>query len=243
MGGDANRQQAVGTRLKSRPGAAILSAMRPLRHLGLRALLFLTVARGATGLGVTAYGAGFLDDFEQQSVDARFSVRGDRPPSRDIVFVKVDDVTFSDLNVRWPFPRTLHARLLDRIRAGHPRMIAFDVQFSEYGTAREDNPLGMAIQRNSGKVALATTEVTRNGVPNLIFGEEGLRHIGARAGSATLEPDKGGTIRRFPYETEGLESFALVTAEIALGHHITRGNMGGGSQWIELRALSRTRSW
>jgi adenylate cyclase len=206
-----------------------------LEHLSLRTRFFALVAAGSIAVSVTAYllHFTFLDNLERQTIDLRFTFRGDRSPPKDVVIVKVDDVTFSELNTRWPFKRTLHARLLDRIRAGSPKAVAFDTQFSEYGTAAEDNALGFALLRNRGKTILATTEVDEKGRPNLIFDEAALEELGARAGNANLPTDKDGIIRRFPYSVEGLKSFALVAAEVASGRPIPPEAMGADVQWID----------
>ena len=37
--------------------------------------------------------------------------------------------------------------------------------------------------------------------------------IGARAGNANLAPDQDGVIRRVPHSIQGLETFAVATAE------------------------------
>ncbi len=115
----------------------------------------------------------------------------------------------------------MHARVFDAIAKGKPRAVAFDVQFSEYGTAAEDNALGNALFRHPGLVVLSTTEVDDKGRPNLIFDAAALKELGARAGNANLPTDKDGIIRRFPFEVEGLKGFALVGAEIARGRPIT----------------------
>jgi adenylate cyclase len=203
--------------------------------MNLRTRFFLLVAAGSIITATTAYALHFrfLDNLERQTIDLRFSIRGDRPPPKDVVIVKVDDVTFSELNVRWPFPRTLHARVLDQVRKGKPAAVAFDIQFSEYGSVKEDNALGEALYRNRGKTALATTEVTGKGEPNLIFDPSALKELGARAGNANLPTDKDGIIRRFPFEVEGLKGFAVVGGEIARGSPITKGQMGGNMQWID----------
>ena len=136
---------------------------------------------------MVSYGIHFLRDFESQTVDTRYTIRGSTGAPKDTVDVNVDDVSFSDMKVRWPFNRTLHAQVLDHVRAGHPKEIVFDIQFSELGTAQEDNALGLAIQRASGKVSLSTTEVDEQGNPNLIFDPQAMRAIGARAGDGLFK--------------------------------------------------------
>jgi adenylate cyclase len=52
---------------------------------------------------------------ELDTVDLRFDVRGPLAPPADVVLVQVDDRTLNDLQLRWPFPRSRHARVIDRL--------------------------------------------------------------------------------------------------------------------------------
>jgi adenylate cyclase len=204
------------------------------REMSLRTKFFLLVAVGSIVTATAAYllHFRFLDNLERQTIDLRFSLRGDQPPPRGVVIVKVDDVTFSELNEQWPFPRGMHGRLLDTIAKGKPKAVAFDIQFSEYGTIAEDNALGNALYRHPGLTVLSTTEVDEEGEANLIFDAAALEELRVRAGNANLPTDKDGIIRRFPFEVEGLKGFALVAAEVTRGNPITRKEMGGNLQWI-----------
>src|SRR3954452_22220885 len=206
--------------------------MRRRARRRLRLLLFLGNAVVLTAFVVAAYGFDVLHDSELDTVDARYSVRGDRDPPKDVVVVKIDDVTFNDLQQRFPFPRSVHARLIDRLRRSGARAIAYDVQFTEPTEEKEDNALIDAVDR-ANNVVLSTTEVDDRGRSN-VFGDDSLvREIGARVGNASYQTDPGGVIRRMPYEVEKLKSFAVVAAESASGKKITRADMDGGSAWID----------
>ena len=53
--------------------------------------------------------------------------------------VAIDDATFSDLGVRWPFPRSLHGEGRSTgCDAAGARAIVYDVQFTEQTVPRED---------------------------------------------------------------------------------------------------------
>jgi adenylate cyclase len=213
------------------------------REMSLRTRFFLLVAIGSIAAATVAYALHFrfLENLELETVDFRFTLRGDREPPKDVVVVKVNDVTFDEMpEYRWPYPRTLHAKLLDRIRRGNPAAVAFDIQFSELGTAREDNALGFALLRNRGKTVLSTTEVDDKGRPHLIFNEAALKELGARAGNANFPTDTDGIIRRFPYSAEGLKSFGVVAAEVASGRTIPREAMGADVQWIDYAGRPET---
>ncbi len=99
-----------------------VTAPRSLRRR--REVAMLLIALAAAGIAVLAYGTHLMRALELQSVDARFSVRGtqERPP--DIVVVGVDDRTFSELGVQWPFPRSLHGRVIDRLSEAGAKAVA-----------------------------------------------------------------------------------------------------------------------
>ncbi len=177
-----------------------------------RRLAFLAVGAFAAAVGIAAYATGLLQGPELESVDARFAVRGTRAPSDRVAVVEVDDVSFGELQKQWPFPRSLHARAIDRLREAGAAAIAYDVQFTEPTTPRQDNALIESVAR-TGNVILATTEVDGNGHGNVFGGEGVLREIGAEAGDSIVQQDSDGTIRRLSRQIQGLDGFAVRAAE------------------------------
>ena len=205
-----------------------------------REVAILIVVLAAAAVGAVAYGTHLMRSLELQSVDARFSVRGAQERPSDIVIVGVDDVTFSDLQKRWPFPRSLHARVIDRLREAGAKAIAYDVQFSQPTTPRQDNALLDAIERRPG-VVLSTTEVNRQGEPNVFESEALVHEVHARAANGNTRPDPGGVVRKMNYELEGLVTFSIATAEAATGKSISPSEMeGDGSAWIDFRGPPET---
>nr|WP_255682101.1 diguanylate cyclase [Luteimonas sp. BDR2-5] len=79
---------------------------------------------------------------------------GARPAVDDrIVQVVVDDRSLAALG-RWPWPRSTHTRLLERLQAAPPRGVALDVLFAEPDADPDiDRALAAAIARN-GRVVL-----------------------------------------------------------------------------------------
>ena len=197
----------------------------------LRLALFLAVGMGMTGLGLLAYGTNVFRDLDLQSVDARFTIRGDQGPPNDIVLVKVDDKTFSDLQKRWEFFRPLHADLIDRLKKDGAKVIVYDVQFTEPSPKLAwDNKLIDAVG-NAGNVVLATTEVNNNGSTNVFGGDETVRAVRARVGNGNFPPDPGGYDRRMRYEIAKLKTLAVVTAERVTGKPVKP----FGTTWIDYR--------
>ena len=68
-----------------------------------------------------------------------------RPAPPDIVIVAIDDASIDAIG-RWPWPRTVHATLLDRLAAAHPKAIALDLVLSE-ADPMGDPWLAAALQR------------------------------------------------------------------------------------------------
>jgi adenylate cyclase len=192
------------------------------------------VAIVAAALGTVAHATHLMRALELQSVDARFSARGAQERPDEIVVVQVDDRTFSELGVQWPFPRSLHGRVIDQLRRAGAKTIAVDIQFTEPTEPAQDNALIEAIERKGG-VVLSTTEVD-HGKSRIFGGEEVVHAIGARAANTNVEPDPGGTFRRMSYEVDGLVSFAVATAEATTGTPIEADDFeGDGRAWIDFR--------
>src|SRR5262245_28574630 len=158
---------------------------------------FAAVAALAAAIGIGCYAGGLLHGLELGSVDTRFSVRGDQEPPPELAIVGIDDQTFSELQLQWPFPRRFHARLIDRLAEDGAKAIAYDIQFTEQTNPRDDNKLIEAVQR-AGDVVLATSEVSPQGKYAVFGGPAVLRRIGARAGNTLYIPDSDGTVRQFP---------------------------------------------
>jgi adenylate cyclase len=218
--------------MEDSPSGASGSRRRSFRRLGL--ILFLVNAVILTGLVVAAYALDVLDGPELDTIDARFEIRGEQGSPEDVVMVEIDDVTFSELRENWPFPRSLHAQAVDRLRRAGARVIAYDIQFTEPTVPREDNALIDAVDRATASTAvvLATTEVEQGGQTSVFGGDQVVRQAGARAGSSNYINDSDGVIRRVPYAVEGLEGFALVAAEEFRGRRLP---VQEGFEWIDFR--------
>src|SRR4051812_40233132 len=133
----------------------------------LRVLLFGVVAFGAIGLGALGYATNALRSLELNTVDTRFSIRGDRKPPRDLVVVGVDTKTFDDLpENRWPYTHDVHAKLIDRLRRDGAKVIAMDIQFSEPSNTDDQTFALLDAVKRAGNVVQASTEVDKLGNAN-----------------------------------------------------------------------------
>ena len=99
--------------------------------------------------------AGSFDGLEYWSLAQLFERRGVRAPTSPIVIVTIDESTFAELDMQWPFPRALHAELLTKLAAGRPYAIGVDLLFDTPSTRgpADDAALGVAVAR-AGNVIL-----------------------------------------------------------------------------------------
>jgi adenylate cyclase len=203
--------------------------------LRLRLVLFLSVGLGAAAIAFAADFGGILRSQELATIDVRFALRGSQPAgAKDLAIVQIDDVTFSDLHVRWQdFPRSYYAKVIDRLHAAGARVIPIDVQFTEPSKdPRQDNALIEAVRR-AGNVVLATTEVDSKGHTSVFGGDSVVRSNHARVGNGNYWTDPGGEIRRMNYELDKLKTFSIVAAERATGKSVSPSALNGNLAWID----------
>src|SRR5579875_149894 len=162
------------------------------RPISARSRALLAAAALAVLAGVVAYSLGALGPLESEALSLRFALRGASRPN-DVAVVAVDERTFSELGLRWPFPRRLDGEAIERLRADGARTIVFDVQFTEPSDPADDLALYDAVRR-AGNVVLATTEVDEHGETDVLGGEQNVRAAHAVVGAANLPSDADGVL-------------------------------------------------
>ena len=199
----------------------------------LRRTLLAAVALFALGTVVLLHATGALDRAELSTVDQRFPIRGARPVPNDVVVVGIDDVTFSELNQRFPFKRRTFAKALRQISDDHPRAIVYDVEFSEQSDdVVGDNRLVLNTRR-AGNVILSATEVGKGGKTKVFGGVPTQKFARATIGNGLLPEGSTGTLRRLPYEIDGLRTLAVATVERVTHKPIDRRKLAGAGAWID----------
>jgi len=94
-------------------------------------LLRSTLAVSIALLGSLLYRTPWFQELEYRGLDLMFFLRGEEAPPEDIILIAIDEESYNTLQVPMhkPWPRELHAQLLERLaRAGAERVI-FDVIF------------------------------------------------------------------------------------------------------------------
>jgi len=212
--------------------------MRGGRRQRRKALALLIVGILAGGLGMLAYATHLLRRSELQTIDARFSIRGTQHPAPNLLLVEIDNATFQELtrlhlHSEFPFPRSYHAQVIDRLRRAGAKVIVMDLEFTHETDVRNDNALIEALARARGKTVLAATEVAAGGKTDVLGGGNLLGEINARAADARLTVDSDGVVRRFAYAYNGLPSVAVAAAEVASGHRFESSHFEHGTDPID----------
>jgi adenylate cyclase len=180
-----------------------------------RVLPLLLAAIIAAAVGLTVQMTDELNGLEQQSVDARYDLRGDQEPRDDIVIVAIDDATVEGYG-EYPFDRRHHARVIRQLTNAGAGTIAYDVQFTQPSrSAAADNALIGAVRAGAPRVVLGTTAVGPGGKTEIFGGAEGLELSRAIPAFSGFVADPDGVMRKMPpASVNDLESFALAAAEV-----------------------------
>lgn len=154
----------------------------------------------------------------------------DRAASGGIVFVAIDKQSLDAVGV-WPWPRSVHAQITDRLHTLGAADIVFDIDFSTPSTPENDTAFAEAIARTEGKVTLPIflqkpDAGDADALPIITAPIEPLAQW-AWLAAVNVYPDPDGRVRRFPavQQLSG-EVIASVPASIAGKATGTGGTIG-----------------
>jgi adenylate cyclase len=207
---------------------------RPVRDLVVKLLGGI----GAAALIVALAISGRLEPVENWSLDRVLFefVRGPRPPVTPVVIVTLDESSIDELaaeDVQWPFPRAMHAELIDKISAGSPLAIAFDIFFDTPSSrgAADDDALGRAIAR-AGNVILGAAGTHDDQPVDSRFGYTRhasnlpipvIRRGAAAVGTVNLIDDPSdGHLRRAPLAAVNAGDQPVFPLDVELHRFLTR---------------------
>ncbi|MDO8629347.1 MAG: adenylate/guanylate cyclase domain-containing protein, partial [Phycisphaerales bacterium] len=144
-----------------------------------------------------------------------------------ITVVGIDEASFSELGLQWPWPRRLHAALVDKLAAAGAAVIVFDIVFSEPSNKDDDKRFAESIRR-AGNVVLAADRVYRESSsvrqwirldPHQTFTD-----AGAQVGLATVALDRDLVVRQLPESGDAL--WRTVTVRLIRDHPEITPNLG-----------------
>jgi len=121
-----------------------------------------------------------------------------RSVSDDIIIINIDDESLEQIG-RWPWPRSIHAELINRLDQESPRAIGLDIIFNEPDS---NNPVSDVLlaraMRKSGKVVLPVfmAQESSNGTPIEALPLPEFTYNAAALGHVHIDIDDDGIARR-----------------------------------------------
>lgn len=138
---------------------------------------------------------------EWKLFDSRLVVRGKEKPPKNIAIIAIDDDTYNNLKITFPYPRAYYTKLLNNLKKAGAKEVVFDIEFDT--PSADDSIFSYAI-KNFGDVILAS-KLTKGGS---VEPESILRNV-SKTGLANLSVDKDGVVRRYIFSYNGKSSIAL----------------------------------
>jgi len=163
--------------------------------------------------------AGLLESWSHRATDRLYLSHA--ADSR-IVIVNIDDASIARLG-RWPWARSVHADLINKISSGKPLAIGYDVNFPEVSNVKDDTALADAI-RAAGNVVLPVELAVPKRAGETLAGNKYLASISqivsaaAGIGHVNTPQDADGVVRRLPLRVNlpdgsSVEAFSLKLSE------------------------------
>jgi len=124
----------------------------------------------------------------------RFLAARERPVSPDIVIVEIDNASVAALG-RWPWPRSLHAEVVDRLAKAGAAAVVYDVLFTE--PSPDDTRFGEALRERPSylPVLLSPADEADHGRREVEKPVAPLARAAAGLGHINLEVDNDGIVR------------------------------------------------
>jgi adenylate cyclase len=179
------------------------SAAQPWRRGLLLALLI-------TAVVAPLHGHADMQLAEARAYDLFSTLFPATPPAAGAIIVAIDEPSFAEIEIRWPWPRSLHARLVEQLRAAGARVVGLDILFPEPSEPEEDSALAAALGPDDALAADRETIAMDQGSQTLLV--EPLRKLlerGARVGVTSVELDSDGVMRRAPPVAESFAEAIL----------------------------------
>ena len=199
--------------MKDRNGAAFETGAQAAKHRKRRAMQ-LAIVSIATLLAI-----GLLAQLPAwKLLDLRFfdyvsTFRQQRPADNGPVIVAIDEPSLSDINMQWPWPRSLHAKLVSELRAAGAKAIGLDIIFAEPSTP--ENDAAQAKMLGPDVVLAADEALIQSPQADQLVRTEPLKQFtdtGARSGIASITLERDGIVRSVPFYADG---FAAQLAQAA----------------------------
>lgn len=154
---------------------------------------------------------------ESMLTDTLFFLRGEQKTPGEAVIVAIDEESFSAFGLAWPWPRRMHAKLIETLYRNGASVVAMDVIFGEPSSPEDDEALKNILASRPETVLASNIQVIdEKGYSQKIITlpSESMSPGNVISGSANLPVESDGFIRRLADEEEGIKPFSLETARM-----------------------------
>ncbi|MGH7792886.1 MAG: CHASE2 domain-containing protein, partial [Thermodesulfobacteriota bacterium] len=117
----------------------------------LLAAITIGIISALLSLALYTWSPDFLRAIDLKFSDFRFKMRGEIKPNAQVAIVAIDEKSINELG-RWPWSRYRIAELLHKLRDYNPKVVAFDITFSEPESDGADRELGEALDKSRNPV-------------------------------------------------------------------------------------------
>ncbi len=199
------------------------------------------VAVVAFGITLLLSNLSFFSFLELKGIDLLFVLRGPLPAPDPIVIVAIDEPSMAEIGRQWPWPRRLHAHLIQQLNKAGAKVIGFDILFAEPSEPAEDEELARVLQGTDNVVLVSALSVVNDPLFRHTVRIDPIPAFrdAATVGSPLISIDRDGTVRRARLLAPDLPSFALQVVRRYLGNPAPGTVAATEAQWLRQRDLSR----
>lgn len=120
------------------------------------------------------------------------------PASGQIALIEIDARSLAEIS-KWPWPRSVHATLVDRLNEAGADTVAFDIDFSSHSNLNDDGLFAAALERFEGTAILPTFRQSAGANANSTLDSEPIPILREQAilASVNVVPDADGVMRLY----------------------------------------------
>lgn len=166
-------------------------------------------------LAALGYFSGVSRNFSNRATDLLFL---QHRPDPTVSIVAIDDASLTQVG-RWPWPRTVHAEIVRKLKAAGAEVIGYDVTFSEPSDQKDDAELAAAL-KEAGNVVLPLELSMKVGKNWMLYDPQAVLQpipvLGAAAestGHVNAPADTDNVFRRIPLSVRGSDASYIPSFE------------------------------
>lgn len=126
-----------------------------MKKKGDKALLLISIGIGLFSalltLSLYRWSPTFLREVDLRYSDFRFKLRGKVKPGPNVAIIAIDEKSINELG-RWPWSRRRLAEFVEKLADYNPKVVAFDMTFSEPESDDADRALGAALEKEGNVI-------------------------------------------------------------------------------------------